>query len=47
MPFLAFHDMPGYPDHFVDWRLVRLSVGFESFEYLRDDLENALASIPH
>jgi len=45
LPFLAFHDIPGWPDHYVDWRLVRLSVGFESFEYLRDDLEQALARI--
>ncbi len=45
MPFLAFHDMPGYPDHHVDWRLVRISVGFESFEYLRDDLAQALKQL--
>jgi len=45
MPFLAFHDMPGYPDHHVDWRLVRMSVGFESYEYLRDDIAQALLAI--
>jgi len=45
MPFLAFHDMLGYPDHHVDWRLVRMSVGFESFEYLKEDIEQALGEI--
>ncbi len=45
IPFLAFHDIPGWPDHYVDWRLVRMSVGFESFEYLRDDIEQALNAI--
>jgi len=42
MPFLAFHDMEGKEDHHVDWRLVRLSVGFESYKYLKENLDKAL-----
>jgi cystathionine beta-lyase/cystathionine gamma-synthase len=45
MPFIAFHDMEGKEDHHVDWRLVRLSVGFEPYSYLQQDLEQALALI--
>ena len=45
MPFLAFHDIHGFDDHYIDWRLIRFSVGFETFEFLKNDLENALEQI--
>ena len=45
MPYICFHDMEGKEDHHIDWRLVRLSIGFESYEYLKEDLANALNQI--
>ena len=41
MPFISFHDVPGRDDHFVDWRLIRFSVGLEDPEYLIRDLDQA------
>ena len=45
MPFISFHDVPGMDDHFIDWRLIRFSIGLEDAEYLIDDFKNAFASI--
>ena len=43
MPSIIFHDVPGREDSPVPWNYVRLYIGLESFEYLREDLERALS----
>ena len=43
MPSIIFHDVPGKPDSPVPWNYVRFYIGLESFDYLRQDLDQALA----
>lgn len=46
MPSIAFHDLPGdIPDSPIPYNYVRLYIGLEDYEYLRDDLAAALAMI--
>ena len=45
MPFISFHDIPGQPDHYIDWRLIRFSVGLEDADYLIEDLKQAFMVI--
>lgn len=43
MPSIAFHDLPGdLPDSPIPFNYVRLYIGLEDYEYLRDDLAQAL-----
>lgn len=45
IPSILFHDVPGQADSPVPWTYVRLYVGLESFDYLKEDLEQALAHL--
>ena len=45
MPFISFHDIPGHDDHFIDWRLIRFSIGLEDADFLIKDLDHAFRSI--
>jgi len=45
MPSVVFHDVPGKEDSPVPWNYVRFYIGLESYEYLKPDLESALASL--
>ena len=42
IPSILFHDVPGQPDSPVPWTYIRLYVGLESYDYLKEDLDQAL-----
>lgn len=45
MPSVVFHDVPGKEDSPVPWNYIRFYIGLESYEYLKSDLESALACL--
>lgn len=42
IPSIVFHDVPGIPDSPIHWTYVRLYIGLEDFDYLMEDLQQAL-----
>lgn len=45
IPSIAFHDLPGLPDSPIHWTIVRLYIGLESADYLKEDLNAALEEL--
>ena len=45
IPSIAFHDIPGLPDSPIHWTIVRLYIGLESADYLKEDLNAALEEL--